>query len=113
MTHEIFDFGCGASRSTGKKREIAVERIPFGRHENNERGCCPYARRHGQLRLPADVISELYQTTAAALAKPAVQHIALTGTDVAVLDPAEFAAFIKSEIPRRAEPVKISGMKAQ
>ncbi len=63
---------------------------------------------------PPEIVTKLYQTTAAALAKPAVQHaIALTGTDVAVLDPAEFAAFIKSEIPRWAELVKISGMKAQ
>ena len=99
---------------TRKKREIAVERIPFGRQENNKRGSCPYARRYGQLRLQADVISKLYETTAAALAKPAVQHaIAVTGTDVAVLDPAEFAAFITSEIPGWAELVKISGMKAQ
>ncbi len=63
---------------------------------------------------PPDIVTKLYQATAAALTKPAVQHaIALTGTDVAVLDPAEFSAFIKSEIPRWAELVKISGMKAQ
>jgi tripartite-type tricarboxylate transporter receptor subunit TctC len=63
---------------------------------------------------PPEIVAKLYQTATAALAEPAVQHaMALTGTDVAVLDPAEFSAFIKSEIPRWAELVKISGMKAQ
>jgi tripartite-type tricarboxylate transporter receptor subunit TctC len=63
---------------------------------------------------PPDLVAKLYQTTAAALAKPKVQQaIALTGTDVAMLNPSDFAAFIKSEIPRWAELVKISGMKAQ
>jgi tripartite-type tricarboxylate transporter receptor subunit TctC len=63
---------------------------------------------------PPDVVAKLYQATAAALDKPTIrQRIALTGTDVAVLGPSDFGAFIKSEIPRWAELVKLSGLKAE
>ncbi len=48
------------------------------------------------------------------MAKPDMQRgIALTGTEVAVLDPAKFSDFIKSEIPRWAELVKLSGLHAE
>jgi tripartite-type tricarboxylate transporter receptor subunit TctC len=52
---------------------------------------------------PPDIVAKLYDTTVAALAKPAVrQGIAITGTDVATLNPSQFAAFIQSEIPKWA-----------
>lgn len=63
---------------------------------------------------PPAIVDKLYQLTATALAKPEIRHgIGLTGTDVALQGPAEFAGFIKSEIPRWATLVKLSGMKAE
>lgn len=65
-------------------------------------------------RTPPDIVDKLYHLTATALAKPQVRHgIAITGTDVALQSPNEFAGFIKSEIPRWANLVKLSGMKAE
>jgi tripartite-type tricarboxylate transporter receptor subunit TctC len=63
---------------------------------------------------PPDIIAKLHDATIAALAKPEVrQGLAITGTEVATLDAAQFADFIKSEIPKWAELVKISGMHAE
>jgi tripartite-type tricarboxylate transporter receptor subunit TctC len=63
---------------------------------------------------PPDIVAKLYDTTVSALAKPEVrQGIALTGTDIATLDPSQFAKFIQSEIPKWAELVKLSGMHAE
>ena len=50
----------------------------------------------------------------AALAKADVQRgIALTGTEIAVLDPPQFADFIKSEIPKWADLAKLAGLHAE
>ncbi len=63
---------------------------------------------------PPDIVTKLYETTKNALAKPDVQRgIALTGTEIAVLDPPKFSDFIKSEIPRWAQLVKLAGLHAE
>ncbi|HEX4409616.1 MAG TPA: tripartite tricarboxylate transporter substrate-binding protein [Xanthobacteraceae bacterium] len=62
---------------------------------------------------PPDVVKKLYDTTKTALAKPDVQRgIALTGTEIAVLDPVKFSDFIKSEIPKWAQLAKLAGLRA-
>jgi tripartite-type tricarboxylate transporter receptor subunit TctC len=63
---------------------------------------------------PPDIVKKLYDTTKAALAKPDVQRgVALTGTEIAPLDPAQFSDFIKSEIPKWAELAKLAGLHAE
>jgi hypothetical protein len=41
------------------------------------------------------------------------QGIALTGTEVSVLDPPKFSDFIKGEIPRWAQLVKLAGLRPE
>jgi tripartite-type tricarboxylate transporter receptor subunit TctC len=61
-----------------------------------------------------NIVNELYRLTTAALQKPDVADaMALTGTDIATLDPSEFAQFIKSEIPKWASLVKLSGIRPE
>lgn len=63
---------------------------------------------------PPDIIAKLYGTTKTALMKTDVQQgIALTGTEVSVLDPPKFSDFIKSEIPRWAQLVKLAGLRPE
>jgi tripartite-type tricarboxylate transporter receptor subunit TctC len=63
---------------------------------------------------PEPIIKQLHDATMAILAKPEVKKgLAVTGTDIAPLGSQEFAKFIKSEIPKWAELVKISGLHAE
>jgi len=60
---------------------------------------------------PSDIVNRLYTTTATALKKPdSTARFATLGTDVALQDPAQLAAFIKTEIAkwgRMAKEAKI------
>lgn len=63
---------------------------------------------------PPGIVNTLYDATVAALEKQEVRKgIALTGTEVATLDPLQFAQFIQSEIPKWARLVKLSGLRAE
>ncbi len=59
---------------------------------------------------PPDVIETLHRATVAALADPATrQRLADLGVEVASDSPQEFAAYIKSEIPKWAAVIKAAG----
>jgi tripartite-type tricarboxylate transporter receptor subunit TctC len=63
---------------------------------------------------PQSIIRVLHDSTVSVLAMPDVRDaIGLTGTEVATLDPSSFAQFIKSEIPKWAKLVKLSGIHAE
>ena len=63
---------------------------------------------------PEDIVGKLYDATVRALAKPDVRRgLATTGTDIATLDPSQFAGFIQSEIAKWAVLVKLAGMHAE
>jgi tripartite-type tricarboxylate transporter receptor subunit TctC len=63
---------------------------------------------------PEDIVGKLYDATVSALAKPDVRRgLATTGTDIATLDPSQFAGFIQSEIAKWAVLVKLAGMHAE
>jgi tripartite-type tricarboxylate transporter receptor subunit TctC len=63
---------------------------------------------------PEDIVAKLYDATVSALAKPDVRRgLATTGTDIATLDPSQFAGFIQSEIAKWAVLVKLAGMHAE
>jgi tripartite-type tricarboxylate transporter receptor subunit TctC len=63
---------------------------------------------------PPGIIEKLHDATKAALKKTDVQRgIALTGTEIAVLDPSAFSDFIKAEIPKWAQLVKLAGLHAE
>ena len=64
--------------------------------------------------VPADVVAKLYDATKKALTLPQVQAaFANTGNVVAPLDPTEFAAYIKAEIPKWAKLVAQAKLKAE
>jgi tripartite-type tricarboxylate transporter receptor subunit TctC len=63
---------------------------------------------------PEPIVKQLYEATMAALAKPEVKKgLAMTGTDISILNPPEFSDFIKSEIDKWAVLVKLSGLHAE
>ena len=63
---------------------------------------------------PQPIVNQLYNASIDALAKPEIRKgLAVTGTDVATLTSLEFADFIKSEIPKWGELVKLSGLHAE
>ena len=58
---------------------------------------------------PPGIIEKLHDTTVATLKKADMQRgIALTGTEIAVLNPPAFSDFIKAEIPKWAQLVKLA-----
>ena len=60
---------------------------------------------------PPAVVQKLYDAIKTSLAKPEIRKaLALTGTDIAPLDPSAFGRFVQDEIPHWAELVKISGL---
>lgn len=60
---------------------------------------------------PPAIVQKLYEAVKTSLAKPEIRSgLALTGTDIAPLDPSAFGRFVQDEIPRWAELVKISGL---
>jgi tripartite-type tricarboxylate transporter receptor subunit TctC len=63
---------------------------------------------------PKDVIAKLHQAFTAALNDPTVnKQLTDLGVDIHTTSPEEFAAYIKSEIPKWAEIVKASGAKVE
>jgi tripartite-type tricarboxylate transporter receptor subunit TctC len=63
---------------------------------------------------PPDVIETLHRATVAALADPATRaRLADLGVEIAGTSPQEFAAYIKSEIPKWAAVIKASGAKME
>ena len=63
---------------------------------------------------PADVIKILHQAVVEALKDPGVQHsLDELGVDVASDTPEQFAAYIRSEIPKWAAVIKVSGAKLE
>jgi tripartite-type tricarboxylate transporter receptor subunit TctC len=62
---------------------------------------------------PDAIVRELYAQTTRALASPEVHaRLADLGVDVVAGSPEEFAATIKSELPKWAKIIKSSGIKA-
>ena len=63
---------------------------------------------------PPEIVARLYGATAAALKKPdAAARFATLGTDVGLMDPAQLADFIKSEIAKWARMAKEAGIQPQ
>jgi len=63
---------------------------------------------------PQDIIEKLNRATIAALNDPGVrQSLATLGVDIVGDTPVEFAAYIKSEIPKWAAVIKASGAKLE
>jgi tripartite-type tricarboxylate transporter receptor subunit TctC len=63
---------------------------------------------------PPAVIDSLHRALLEALKDPGVQQkLAAVGVDVAPDSPEEFAAYIKSEIPKWAAIIKASGAKVE
>jgi tripartite-type tricarboxylate transporter receptor subunit TctC len=63
---------------------------------------------------PKDVVAKLHQAFTAALNDPQVnKQLTELGVDVHTTSPEEFAAYIKSEIPKWAEIIKAAGVKAE
>ena len=63
---------------------------------------------------PADVVAKLHASFTTALNDPAVKkQLTELGVDVHTTSPEEFTAYIKSEIPKWAEIIKASGVKAE
>ena len=63
---------------------------------------------------PAPIVARLHETTARALAKPEVKaRFDTLGTDVAPLNPAELAGFIRSEITKFGRLAKEAGIQPE
>jgi tripartite-type tricarboxylate transporter receptor subunit TctC len=63
---------------------------------------------------PADIIQKLNAEVNKALAHPDVRsRLAAQGADILGGSPAEYAAYLRTEIPRWAKAVKDSGAKAE
>jgi tripartite-type tricarboxylate transporter receptor subunit TctC len=63
---------------------------------------------------PADAIETLHRATVAALEDPETQkRLADLGVEIAASSPAEFAAYIRREIPKWAAVVKAAGVKLE
>lgn len=63
---------------------------------------------------PKEIVSSLHAATARSLAKPeVVARFSTLGTDVAPMDPAQLAGFIKSEIAKWAKQAKEAGIQPQ
>ena len=63
---------------------------------------------------PPEIVTRLYGATAAALKKPdAAARFATLGTDVGLMDPAQLADFIKSEITKWSRMAKEAGIQPQ
>ena len=63
---------------------------------------------------PPEIVTRLHGATAAALKKPdAAARFATLGTDVGLMDPAQLADFIKSEIAKWARMAKEAGIQPQ
>jgi tripartite-type tricarboxylate transporter receptor subunit TctC len=63
---------------------------------------------------PPAIIQKLYGVLQRSVSKPKIRDgLALTGTDIALLDPPAFGTFVQSEIPRWAELVKLSGLRPE
>ena len=63
---------------------------------------------------PPEIVTRLHGATAAALRKPdAAARFATLGTDVGLMDPAQLADFIKSEIAKWARMAKEAGIQPQ
>ena len=63
---------------------------------------------------PKEIVSRLYDVTAKALAKSdVVARFATLGTDVAPMDPAQLAAFIRSEVAKWARLTKEAGIEPE
>jgi tripartite-type tricarboxylate transporter receptor subunit TctC len=63
---------------------------------------------------PKEIVQSLYDASAKALQKNEVREkFALIGTDVAPMNPAQLAAFIKSEIAKWAVLVKQAGIQPE
>ena len=65
-------------------------------------------------KLPEPIVQRLHETNMKALAKPAVKEkFATVGTDVAPMNPAEFARFIQAEVAHWAKLVKLAGIQPE
>jgi tripartite-type tricarboxylate transporter receptor subunit TctC len=63
---------------------------------------------------PPDIIVTLHRAILETLKDPGVQQkLAALGVDIAPDSPEEFAAYIKSEIPKWAAIIKVSGAKLE
>jgi tripartite-type tricarboxylate transporter receptor subunit TctC len=63
---------------------------------------------------PPEIVTRLYGATAASLKKPdTAARFATLGTDVGLMDPAQLADFIKSEIAKWARMAKEAGIQPQ
>ena len=63
---------------------------------------------------PPEIVTRLYGATATALKKPdAAARFATLGTDVGLMDPAQLADFIKSEITKWSRMAKEAGIQPQ
>jgi len=63
---------------------------------------------------PQPIVARLHEVTVASLAKPDVKaRFDALGTDVAPMNPAELAAFIRSEIDKWAKMAKAAGIQAE
>jgi len=65
-------------------------------------------------KTPNDVVQKLHEATVKGLAKAEVKEkFAAIGTDVALLNPAQFSKFIESEIAHWAKLVKLAGIQPE
>jgi tripartite-type tricarboxylate transporter receptor subunit TctC len=65
-------------------------------------------------RTPKNIVQKLHDATVKGLAKPEVKEkFAAIGTDVALLDPAQFAKFIQSEIEHWRKLVKLANIQPE
>jgi tripartite-type tricarboxylate transporter receptor subunit TctC len=65
-------------------------------------------------RTPNDIVQKLHDATVKGLAKPEVKEkFAAIGTDVAPMNPSQFAGFIQSEIAHWAKLVKLAGIQPE
>jgi tripartite-type tricarboxylate transporter receptor subunit TctC len=65
-------------------------------------------------KTPNDIVQKLHDATVKGLAKPEVKEkFAAIGTDVAPLNPEQFAKFIQSEIAHWAKLVKLAGIQPE
>src|SRR5688572_30944158 len=65
-------------------------------------------------KTPSEIVQKLHDATVKGLAKPEVKEkFAAIGTDVAPLNPEQFAKFIQSEIAHWAKLVKLAGIQPE
>jgi tripartite-type tricarboxylate transporter receptor subunit TctC len=63
---------------------------------------------------PKEVVHSLYESSARGISRPeTAEKFANIGTDVALMNPAELGAFIKSEIAHWAQLVKLAGIQPE